>query len=174
MARKKPNNLFPVPDLDTANAALAEIAEIKRSLEAVNAAMNESIDRVKGEAEVKAAPLQTRMKHIEAGLQAFAEHNKTELFQKKKSVVLDFGVIGFRKSTSIKPQPKTTWAMVLGKIKEFGADFSAAIRTKEDVDKEELATWPEERLNLVSARRVVRDTMYYEVNEQKVAEKGAA
>jgi len=169
MARIKPKNLYPVKDLTAANAAMAEIAVIKRSITELESAMNTSIDRIKAEAEVKAAPLQTRLASIEGGLLAFAEHDKDELFKTKRSRELDFGSLGYRRSKEIKPQPKRTWKMVLGTIKRLG--FKAAVRSKEMVNKEELHTWPDSRLDLIGCRRVEKDSFWYEVDEEKIADK---
>jgi len=169
MARIKPKNLYPVKDLTAANAAMAEIAVIKRSITELESAMNTSIDRIKSEAEVKAAPLQTRLASIEGGLLAFAELNKDELFKAKRSRELDFGSLGYRRSKEIKPQPKRTWKMVLGTIKRLG--FKAAVRSKDMVNKEELHTWPDSRLDLIGCRRVEKDSFWYEVDEEKIADK---
>ena len=169
MGRIKPKNLYPIKDLAAANAAMAEIAGIKRSIAEVESAMNESIDHAKAEAEIKAIPLQTRLASIEGGLLAFAEHNKSDLFKTKRSRELDFGSLGYRRSKEIKPKPKTTWKMVLGAIKQF--KFKAALRTTESVNKEELHTWPDERLETVGCRRVEKDTFWYEIDEAKIAEK---
>lgn len=169
MGRIKPKNLYPVKDLAAANAAMAEIAGIKRSIVELESAMNTSIDRIKAEAEVKAAPLQTRLASIEGGLLAFAEHNKDELFKTKRSRELDFGSLGYRRSKEIKPQPKKTWKMVLGTIKRMG--FTMAVRNKESVNKEELHTWPDSRLDLIGCRRMTKDAFWYEIDEEKIADK---
>jgi phage host-nuclease inhibitor protein Gam len=108
---------------------------------------------------------------MENGLQAFAEHRKEELFSNRRSVELDFGTLGYRRSHEVKPKPRTTWAQVLGKLKELR--FHEAVRVKEAVDKDELRSWPDERLESVGARRVQKDTFWYEINAQKVAEEAA-
>jgi len=169
MGRIKPKNLYPVKDLAAANAAMAEIAVIKRSITELESAMNTGIDRIKAEAEVKAAPLQTRLASIEGGLLAFAEHNKDELFKTKRSRELDFGSLGYRRSKEIRPQPKKTWKMVLGTIKRLG--FTMAVRNKESVNKEELHTWPDSRLDLIGCRRMIKDAFWYEIDEEKIADK---
>ena len=166
MARRKPKNLFPIKNLAQANQALAEIAVLKRRIEAVNARLNDEIDRLKAQAEAEAAPLASRLESLENGLLAFAEFNKDELFKDRRSRELDYGTLGYRRSTQLKPMPRHTWAMVLGKIEELG--FSEAVRVKKDVDREALRTWPDERLELVGARRVEKDTFWYEVKEEEI------
>ncbi len=168
MARSKPKKVYPVNNLADANAALAEIGELKRTITLVETRMNEQIDRAKADADNEAAPLKIRIAEIEAGIAVFAESNKRGVFKTKRSHELDYGTIGFRKSSQIKPKPKTTWAMVLGLLRDM--KFPTAIRTKEEVNKEELATWPAERLDLVGARRVEKDQFWYEIDESKIAD----
>lgn len=164
MARRKPKNLYPIKNLEHANLALAEIKELKRSLEKIEHDLNDKIDNAKAEAEAKAAPLKTRMEALENGLLAFAEFNKQEIFKGRRSIELMHGALGYRKSTEIKPKPKYTWKMVLGKIKDLG--LTDAIRIKESVNKDTLRQWPNERLNLIGARRIEKDTFWYETKEE--------
>jgi phage host-nuclease inhibitor protein Gam len=171
MARQKPKNLYPVKDLAAANKALAEIAEMKRTVKARENGMNDEIDRIKAETEAAVAPLQAKIASLENGLLAFAEYNKDELFVGKRSTELDFGRLGYRRSKEIKPMPKKTLAMVLGKIKELG--FAEGVRTKESVNKDELSQWSDEKLALVEARRVEKDTFWYEIDEQEIKGKVA-
>lgn len=163
MARQKPKNLIPVKDVAEANKVLAEIASIKRTIQALEGELNDAIDHLKAQSEARAAPYKVRLLALENGLLAFSEFNKDELFFQKRSKVLEFGTIGYRRSMEIKPQPKTTWKMILGKIKDL--DFSDALRIREDVNRDELRGWPEERLELVGARRMEKDTFWYETDE---------
>jgi phage host-nuclease inhibitor protein Gam len=168
MARRKPKNLYPIKDLQAANQAMAEIKELKRGLERIEHELNDKIDRARAEAEANAAPLKTRMEALENGLLAFAEFNKDELFKDKRSVEVMHGALGYRKSSEVRPQPKFTWKMVLGKLKSLG--IAEAIRTREDVNKDVLRQWPDERLELVGARRVRKDTFWYETREEDIEE----
>lgn len=172
MAKSKPKNFYPVKDLTAADAALAEIAALKRSTADIETNMNDEIDKIKIEAEAQAAPLQTRLAALENGLLAYAEFKKDELFKDKRSKELDFGSLGYRKSREVKPKPKNTWKMILGRLKEL--KFKQAIRIKESINKDELHQWPDERLDLIGARRVKKDTFWYEIDEQKIAAKETA
>jgi phage host-nuclease inhibitor protein Gam len=167
--RSKPNSIKPISDLAQANEALAEIAGIKREISEIELNMNAAIDQVKAEGEAAAAPLQARIKAIEGGLQAYAEFNKKSLFAERRSKDLDHGSIGYRKSSQIKPKTRHTWEMVLGLLKDM--KFASAVRTKEEVNREELATWPNERLELVGARRVEKDAFWYEIRQETITEK---
>jgi phage host-nuclease inhibitor protein Gam len=171
MARRKPKRIHPVKDLAAANATMAEIGGIKRRIAEFEAQMNDEIDRIKSGSEVEVAPLQARLKELETGLIAYAEHNKEALFGEKRSVEIDFGTIGYRRSKEIKPKPRWTFTMVLQRLKELG--FTMAIRNTEKVNKDELHGWPDDRLDLVGARRVEKDNFWYELNEQKLKDMAA-
>lgn len=166
MSRKKPQNLYPVKDLTEANTVLAEIGALKRQIEQINAGLADDVDRLKADAEAKTAPLAARMSCLENGLLAFAEYNKDELFAGRRSRELTFGTLGYRRSSEIAAQPKHTMAMVLGKLEELG--FEEAIRINKSVNKDTMRTWPDERLELVGARRVEKDSFWYELKEVEV------
>ncbi len=170
--RTKPVTIQPIKDLTEANDALAEIASVKRRLSEIDIDMNEAIDHVKASADQLAAPHQLRLKELENGLTAFAERNQSKLFSKKKSVEVAFGTIGYRKSTEVKPKPKFKWSVILENIKKYG--FTTAIRTKEEPNKDELHSWPLERLDLIGARLVTKEAFWYEINESEVARQSKA
>lgn len=160
MARKKPSNEFKIKSLDEVNAALGDIAQLQRRISAVEAEMNDDIDAIKAAAEAVAAQYMEKLTGLEAGIQAYAEYNKAELFRNKKSILLNFGVIGFRMSQKLKPGPKTTWKRILEILKEKG--LKSAIRLKEDVNKDVLGEWSDERLESVNVQRVKKDQFWYE------------
>jgi len=56
--------------------------------------------------------------------------------------------------------------MVLGKLKQLG--YTNAVRTKQTVDKDELATWPDERLQTIDVTRIEKDTFWYETKEEEI------
>ena len=164
--RKKPLNVFPVKSVEDANQTLREIAMIEREISAIETRMNENIDKIKAKAKMKAASYEKQLQGLENGLQAFSEFNKPKLFEKKKSMSLNFGSLGFRKNTVLKPMPKFTWAKVLEILKAKG--LNSAIRTKETPNKDILGEWSDERLSIVSVRRVSSDQFWYTVNEEEL------
>lgn len=101
--REKPKTaIAPIRDLTDANNALAEIAEIDRAIEAANHQLNEDIDNLKKSTQDEIAPLAERKECLGLGLANFAELSKAEFFKDRKSKELDFGTIGYRKSTDRK------------------------------------------------------------------------
>ncbi len=164
--RKKPTNLHPVKDLAEANTVLAEIGMLDREIKRIKADQQEEIDRIKAETDALVTPLEERMENMGTGLNAFSEYNKGKLFETKRSVELTFGVLGYRRSNEIAPKPKHTLAMILGRLKDLS--FAEAIRVKEEVNKDVLKTWPDERLDLVGARRIEKDSFWFEVKEEEI------
>ncbi|MEO5334124.1 MAG: host-nuclease inhibitor Gam family protein [Magnetococcus sp. YQC-5] len=168
--RIKPENFVHVRDLQQANAALGEIAQLQRNIDIIEADMNDSIDRIKRASDAFAAPRRSRLEALANGLLAFAEFNKEILFDKKRGLELSFGTLGFRRSSEIKPKGRGTWAQVLDKIKELGV--GEAIRIREDVNREALRNWSEERLGLLGISRVDKDVFWYELKTENLDGEG--
>jgi len=165
MARVKPK-IETIGSVNQADRVLAEIGELTRQVGAIEADLNAAIDQAKAEAKARSEPLRERLKSLADSLAAFGEYNKGSLFEKKRSLELVFGVIGFRRSTKLKTKSRFTWAKVLEKLKEYA--FDKGIRVKEEVDREELRTWPDERLDVVGVVRVEEDEFYFELKEQRL------
>jgi len=165
MARVKPK-IETIGSVNQADRVLAEIGELTRQVGAIEADLNAAIDQAKAEAKARSEPLRERLKSLADSLAAFGEYNKGSLFEMKRSLELVFGVIGFRRSTKLKTKSRFTWAKVLEKLKEYA--FDKGIRVKEEVDREELRTWPDERLDVVGVVRVEEDEFYFELKEQRL------
>lgn len=168
MARRKPDAIVTCKDLGSVNAALAEIARIKRDLNRIEDNMNAAIEDAKKAAALAAEPLKARIAAIEAGITVFAEFRKKDLFADRRSRDLDHGRLGFRRTSELKTKPKITWAMVLERLKDL--QFTEAIRVKHSVDKDALRGWPDEKLDMVGVRRQQRDQFWYETGEEALAD----
>lgn len=177
MPREKPKAVV-LADLAAVDAAMGELAALRREVAAVEGVMNDAIDNIKAEAKEKTTPLTARIKEIETGLANFAVARKAELFPKKKSLDLTFGLIGFRQSTKLKTLVRWTWGAVLERLRELAADpegkpYRDAIRTKAEVDKEAMRDWPEERLASVGVHKVSEDEFFYELKAEEIKEVAA-
>ncbi|KIX14969.1 host-nuclease inhibitor Gam family protein [Dethiosulfatarculus sandiegensis] len=165
MPRKKPTAVI-IQTLDQANDVLAQIGKLMRGVKEVELRMGEEIAAIKTAAQQSAAPAQVRIKELETALATFGQLNKQELFAKPRSRELQFGVIGFRKSTEITTLTKLKLSNVLEKLKEY--NFFEAIKKTEKVDKEALRDWPDERLELVGMRRREKDAFFYEIKTEQL------
>lgn len=62
--------------------------------------------------------------------------------------------------------PRITQAMTLEKLHEYG--FSDAVRLKEEINKDAMAAWPDERLEMVGMKRRQLDTFYIEIKAEEI------
>ncbi len=169
--RTKPQPLI-IGDLNQADEALRQLAEIAREKAQIESGMNAQIDQVKATAKAQTEPLEASRKRLEDALGVFGIQKKAELFpDRKRSQELTFGVIGFRKATSLRLLAKKTWVLVLQRAQDLG--FTDAIRTKLEVDKEILRTWPDERLESVGVKRETTDEFFVELKQEEIAVKAA-
>lgn len=160
-------NLLVVETLEEANVILAEIAEHQRSIDLINAGLNEKIDGLKQKAEAECAPLVQEKEDREQALARFAEGHKDSLFKKPKSRELSFGELGFRSSTStVLLNRQWTWDKVLETLKQ--KRLGQFIRTKHEVDKEGVRALSDKRLESVGLKVKSEDTFFYEIKEETV------
>ena len=159
-------NLHVIKDLVGADSTLAEIAELNRHIDVIEAGMNEQIDQLKLHAENDCQPYKQRREELEQALMHFAKENKENLFGKAKTQRLTFGNLGFRQSTTLMPKAKGGFARVLEVLQEHELD--QYIRTKQEVDKEALHGASEKTMVLVGVRLQVSNTFFYEINEQEL------
>lgn len=155
-----------VANLPQAEGALAEMAAIDRKLATLEVEMNSVIATAKTHAQRESEPLRQRRKALGDAVGTFAVLNKSELFGKQRSLDLAFGVIGFRQSSPLVQQTHITAAMTLEKLREYG--FTEAIRTKEEVNREAMTGWPDERLEMVGVRRQHKDTFFIDIKVEGV------
>lgn len=167
MARTKPKGEV-IESLHQVEAALKNIACIDRKMEAIKADMNENIELIKTNAAAKVAPLKGDRKNLETALKQFFVLKKSELFRSKKSLELTHGTVGFRKSSKLKALAHMTWEQILGKLKEFG--MTSAIRSTEKVNREELRTWSDSKLESIGVAKVESDEFFFEVAQEQLSE----
>lgn len=100
----------------------------------------------------------------------FATMNKAELFKSSRTLDLGYGRIGFRASTSIAQERGVTVAMTLLKLHELG--LADGIRVKEELNKENMLGWPDERLALVGVCRRKRDAFFIDIPPENLPAEG--
>lgn len=157
-----------IESLDDADKVLREMAECARSVDKIKADMNEAIDLEKSLAAEQASPLLARHKELAESLAAYATYRKSDLFSKRKTLQRVFGRFGFRESTEIKPKAGSTWQKVLEALQ--AQKIYDGIRIKEEVNKEALASWTDQRLATVESRRVKSDKFWVEVDQEALEE----
>lgn len=162
MTKRVKPQWMTLPDLAAVDQALYGIAIEQIALRRIEADAEEQVQAIRKEAAARAESHQTTIKMIETAVRNYAETHKAEILPKgKKTVELNFGVIGFRLSTKIGIKAAT-----LGLLKKLG--FVDGIRIKEEVNKEILSEWTEDKLLLVDAKRKREDVFYYEVKDVEI------
>lgn len=156
--RSKPNALNQIESNQDVDQHLLQIALQKIKINRLTADAEEKIAKIKEKLAKEAEPMLAEISKLAASVQAYSEYNKSDLFEKKKSIELNFGIFGFRKSTKI-----TTKKTTLDKLKALG--LKEAIITKETPNKDILANYDKELLAKVDAKRSEEDTFWYEVKE---------
>ena len=163
--RKKINKeLVHVGGLDDIDNILREIGELEIEIENKNNAVDLEIKAMKEKTLEGMKPMMERIKVLADSIFAYTELNKTTIFDSdKKSYELNFGKIGYRKSTKTSITRDT-----LKLLKDNG--FEDGIRYKPEVNKEKLGEWDDAKLAVVKAKKIVEDTFFYETEHEKIAE----
>jgi len=167
MTRIKPVAAVPIiKTLEDADAALAQIAALRRNIALIETALNDEIDAAKAKATAEAEPFRQEIAVQEQALTRFADYHKAELFAKRKSCELTFGCIGFRSSTKIKLLSKMTWERVVEILRDTG--MRHFIRVKEEPDKEKLKALAPDHLKDIGCKVVQEDIFFYEIADQEI------
>lgn len=167
MAKKAKLHGPAVDDQKQAEGALAEMAALERKIMQATLAMREEVDAAKARAKEIIAPLEARAKELNAAVKRWATMNKSVLFAERKTLDLGFGVIGFIAGTKIIQMSGVSEEETLAKIKQY--NFADALRIIEEVDREAMEKWPDERLALVGCVRRTSDNYQCKVNQEKLS-----
>ena len=164
--RSNKSPLLPIYGWKHADQNVRRIGELQGRITYLEEEAKLKINKITKELADQVKPLQEKITlHFES-LEAFATAHREEL-KKQKSRKLNFGVIGWRLSKSIKTKKNT-----LELIKQVfsKAIQTACIRIKESVDKDALAKLTDEQLADIKARWDEKDVFFVEPTSQKAAD----
>ena len=154
---------------DEVDGALKQIGECQRSICSIEGKMNDKINQVKQKAEDEAKEYKEKIKGLEAQVKEFVEDNRDDLGN-KKTKELNFGKLGYRKSTKISlPKAATKVAEIIKKLKSFGMT-DCVVAPPEKIDKDALKKYPANDIIKVGAGLKVDDVFWYEANEETLVE----
>lgn len=169
MPRKKPSLILN--DLMEVNTAMAEASDLDRRIGLIELRLNERVDQLKAEADAELAPLAGRRVELDLAILDYAERRKKSLFSDVRSQDLSFGILRCRAVTKLAPLKRWTWKAVLGRLIELNTrPAREAIKTKQEVDREVLERWTDDRLAEVGVQRVRRDVISYELTVEQLGE----
>ncbi len=154
---KSDKQIEPIKDWQQADEFIRQVGGYQILIRNAEKTATEEIDSAKAKLVKAVKPLQDKIIILTDSLEAFAA-NHTDDFGKAQSRKLNFGTIGWRKSTAV--IIKKTTLELLHKI--FKGNAPAFLRFKEDVDKEALQSLTDEQLASVDARRVNKEPFFVE------------
>lgn len=166
MARKRVVETPSLHSWEDVNDALRQIAEAQIALGEIQSDMQKQILGAQKVAEEQSKPLNDNVAKLEREIKSFVTDHRDEM-GKTKSVVLTFGEVGFRLSTSVSlPRAKEKLEEIIRRLKS--RQMTDCIVVEEKVSKEALKKYGEDTVNAVGATWKQSDVFGYEVNIAKL------
>lgn len=166
MARKRVVEAPSLHSWEDVNDALRQIAEAQIALGEIQSDMQKQILGAQKVAEEQSKPLNDNVAKLEREIKSFVTDHRDEM-GKTKSVVLTFGEVGFRLSTSVSlPRAKEKLEEIIRRLKS--RQMADCIVVEEKVSKEALKKYGEDTVNAVGATWKQSDVFGYEVNIAKL------
>lgn len=166
MARKRVVEAPSLHSWEDVNDALRQIAEAQIAMGEIQSDMQKQILGAQKVAEEQSKPLNDNVAKLEREIKSFVTDHRDEM-GKTKSVVLTFGEVGFRLSTSVSlPRAKEKLEEIIRRLKS--RQMTDCIVVEEKVSKEALKKYGEDTVNAVGATWKQSDVFGYEVNIAKL------
>lgn len=166
MARKRVVEAPSLHSWEDVNDALRQIAEAQIALGEIQSDMQKQILGAQKVAEEQSKPLNDNVAKLEREIKSFVTDHRDEM-GKTKSVVLTFGEVGFRLSTSVSlPRAKEKLEEIIRRLKS--RQMTDCIVVEEKVSKEALKKYGEDTVNAVGATWKQSEVFGYEVNIAKL------
>lgn len=166
MARKRVVEAPSLHSWEDVNDALRQIAEAQIALGEIQSDIQKQILGAQKVAEEQSKPLNDNVAKLEREIKSFVTDHRDEM-GKTKSVVLTFGEVGFRLSTSVSlPRAKEKLEEIIRRLKS--RQMTDCIVVEEKVSKEALKKYGEDTVNAVGATWKQSDVFGYEVNIAKL------
>lgn len=166
MARKRVVEAPSLHSWEDVNDALRQIAEAQIALGEIQSDMQKQILGAQKVAEEQSKPLNDNVAKLEREIKSFVTDHRDEM-GKTKSMVLTFGEVGLRLSTSVSlPRAKEKLEEIIRRLKS--RQMTDCIVVEEKVSKEALKKYGEDTVNAVGATWKQSDVFGYEVNIAKL------
>lgn len=166
MARKRVVEAPSLHSWEDVNDALRQIAEAQIALGEIQSDMQKQILGAQKVAEEQSKPLNDNVAKLEREIKSFVTDHRDEMGN-TKSMVLTFGEVGFRLSTSVSlPRAKEKLEEIIRRLKS--RQMTDCIVVEEKVSKEALKKYGEDTVNAVGATWKQSDVFGYEVNIAKL------
>lgn len=172
MARVKPKAKLPqLNSWDEVDLALCEIGEHERSVDAIQAKMQQAIDDAKLQAKDDSAAHLSAIESLSQQVREYAEGHRSELSKKTKPLM--FGNIGWRKSTKlVVPKDESKRADIVRLLRAVGWHDCIKIDPPK-INKEALRTHPLEEVIKLGVSVSVEDEFWLETKKEAIPTEGA-
>lgn len=156
---KSDSLLIPIPNWEEADQIVRRIGMLQNEISLAEMVCAERIDSAKQQLQQDTLEKHEHITRHRLSLEAFCREHRAA-FGKKQSRTLQFGTVGFQRSTSLAVKKDS-----LQRIKDlFGINCGQFINIKETPDKDALAKLTDEDLKRIGAVRVEKETFYAEPN----------
>lgn len=154
-----------IQNWDEADLVIKEIGELALEKESLENEMNRKISDIKLEYSDKADPLKKRIKKLGKMLKSFVTVHRSDFPEGAKSRELNFGQVGFRKSTKLRIPSKIKDSIV--KVLERRG-MNDCVQIKKKVNRDVLKTYPEDVILELGATKKIKDDFWYEFDREKI------
>ena len=152
---------------ETVEKIVERIRSGKSLKDVVRPAVPSKKAKAKAEAEARSRVFIEATKRLERQIKEFAEAHRDDM-DGKKTKTLNFGAVGFRKSTKIKlPKAPTKLAEIIQLLRSKGMDDCVKTPAP-SVDKDALRKYPTQDIVAVGASIEVDDVFWYEPDREKL------
>lgn len=160
MAKKKESSLKNWEEIDSSLKKLGELQIQKTNLDNE---LTEKVNELKLKYTSQSSLIQTEIKQIEKEISRFCEQNK-DTFLNKRNKKLNFGLISYRLSEKV---VCSRIGAAIKALKQLNYDW--CIRTKEELDKDEVKKLDSNILTRIGVQIVKEDKLTIEPNTVKIA-----
>lgn len=161
MATRVKKKTYSNVSLEQAQEASQAFAVAKNKLDAIEAKMNEKINRIKSDYQDEITELKEELEDPQELLETFAKEQQKS-WGKKKSMELLHCVIGFRTGTpKVVKDKKFTWDAILELIKKNSL-LKKFVRSKDELNKESILAEKDEQVI-----KLLKDECYVEVDQDE-------
>lgn len=165
MARKNVQGAPLLESWEQVDDALKELLICQEQIEQLEQELNLQITAAKERLVADTKPLQEQIGRLEKQIRDYAGFHREEL--QGKSRRLNFGVIGFRQSSSVSV-PTGRIPEIIAALREQHMDDCVSI--KEAVNKDALRRYPLEKLQAVGCDIRQKESFWYEVRREELAD----
>jgi len=155
-----------VENWEDADQALRRMGEITVALTEASGELTLKLNELKGKMKKNVSGLESERKYLEQQITHFCESQKAE-FAKKRSKVLNFGLIGFRITTSVPiPRDRGKLSDLITVLKRLR--LNSCIKVAETVDRERISSLDDGVIAKLGLKKSVKDSFRIQPNLEKI------